>query len=191
MDSWLDIVQVVFGLGVIGVILYLYISRRRNRWHSISEDQRGMFYRDGRLLGEVRPGTYKLRIGRDFLVLVDLRPESFDRDQTAVSTLDGGTAVYSVAGKIEVRDARKAMYCGRNYYQTGVAKTISTVRRMLNDYESSDVKDHTQTVCDNIAQAVQEAVAELGMTILDLRLNHLRIVDPVSGKTERSGAGSP
>jgi hypothetical protein len=188
--SWIDLVHAVFVFGVMGVILYLYISRRRNRWHTISEYQRGMFYRDGKLLGEVAPGTYKLRIGRDFLIFVDLRPEAFDLDQTAVSTLDGGTAFYSIAGKIEVQDVRKAIYCARNYYQAALVKTISTVRRMLNDYQSSDIKNHTQTVCDTITQAVQAAVAELGMKIFDLRLNHLRIVDPVSGKTERSDTAS-
>ncbi len=91
---------------------------------------------------------------------------------------------------MRVRDVRKAIYCARNYRQAAVAKTISRVRRMLNDYESEDIRRHTETVCDDIAQAVCASVEEIGMDVLDFRLDQLQIVGAASGTTGKS-EGAP
>jgi regulator of protease activity HflC (stomatin/prohibitin superfamily) len=186
----MDLVYAIGGCGFLAWLIYLFITRARNRWHILSEYQRGIIYRYGKPFKDVGPGIHKLRIGRDYLVFIDVRPEGFNRDLTAVSTLDGRTAVYSVAGKIQVQDVRKAIYCARNYQQAALAKTISMVRRMLNDYESEDIRRHTQAVCDNITQAVQDSVGKIGMAVFDFRLNQLQIVEGPSGTTGNSGGAS-
>ena len=175
----MEIVYVLVGYGFIGLVVYLIVTRRLNRWHTISEYERGIIYRNGQAFQEVGPGTYKLRKERDFLVFVDVRPEAFDWDQSAVSTLDGHTAVYSLAGKTQIQDVRKAIYCARNCHQAALAKTIATVRRMLNEYEAGDIRNHTEPLCDNIRQRVRDAVVELGMVVTDLRLDQLRIIESV------------
>ncbi len=122
--------------------------------------------------------------------IVDIRPAAFDRDQAAVSTLDGRTALYSVAGKTQIQDVRKAIYCARNSHQAALAKTVATVRRMLNGYDSEDIRFHTQTVCDNITQAICDSMGELGMAVSDFRLNQLRILEAVSRTTRNSSGAS-
>jgi len=115
---------------------------------------------------------------------------AFDWDEAAVSTLDGCTALYSVAGKTQIQDVRKAIYCARNPHQAALAKVVATVRRMLNDYDSKDIHFHAQTVCDNIAQAICGSVGELGMAVSDFRLNQLRILEAGSRTTTNSGSAS-
>jgi hypothetical protein len=186
----MDLLYAIVGFGFLAWLIYLWVTRTRNRWHTLSEYQRGIIYRYGHPLKDVGPGIHKVRLGRDHLVVVDIRPEGFDRNLTAVSTLDGRTAVYSLAGKIQVQDVRKAIYCARNHQQAALAKTISTVRRMLNDYESEDIRRYTQTVCDNIAEAVQDSVGKIGMAVLDFRLNQLQIMEAPSGTTGTGGASA-
>jgi len=190
MELLLDVLCALVLLGFFALVIYLFVSRKLNRWHILSEHERGIIYRHGKPFQDAGPGTYKLRIGRDFLVVVDTRPVAFDRDQAAVSTLDGRTALYSVAGKTQIQDVRKAIYCARNSHQAALAKTVATVRRMLNDYGSEDIRFHTQTVCDNITQAICDSVGELGMAVSDFRLNQLRILEAVSRTTRNSSSAS-
>src|SRR5690349_14809843 len=110
----MDLLYAVIGIGFFALVIYLFVSRKLYRWHTLSEYQRGIIYRYGKPCWDVGPGTYKVRVGRDFLVIVDIRPQAFDLDQTAVSTLDGRTALYNIAGKTQIQDVRKAVYCARN-----------------------------------------------------------------------------
>src|SRR6266849_10401670 len=106
MELLLDVLCALVLLGFFALVIYLFVSRKLNRWHTLSEYERGIIYRHGKPFQDAGPGTYKLRIGRDFLVVVDTRPVAFDRDQAAVSTLDGRTALYSVAGKTRSEERR-------------------------------------------------------------------------------------
>ena len=186
----MDLLSALIGLGFIALVVYLFVSRKLYRWHTLSEYERGIIYRHGKAFQDAGPGTYKLRKGRDFLAVVDIRPVAFNLDQAAVSTLDGRTALYGVAGKIQIQDVRKAVYCARNSHDAALAKTVATVRRMLNDYGSEDIRCHTQTVCDNITHVVCDSMGEFGIAVSDFRVNQLRILEAVP-RTIRNSSAAP
>ncbi|MGE5322847.1 MAG: SPFH domain-containing protein [Actinomycetota bacterium] len=161
--------------GLIALLVYLQRLGKPSN-HTLLQYQRGIIYRLGLPFKDVGPGRHRLWVGRDYLVYVDMRPQSFTRNLAGVATRDGELAAYSLAGKFQAKNARKAINCARDHKQAAIALIASTVRRMLNDYSSEDIKSHPQEICNNIIKAVQDGADRIGMEIPELRFTQLAIL---------------
>jgi regulator of protease activity HflC (stomatin/prohibitin superfamily) len=139
---------------VVGIVIVVVLVARvvpPLQTITVYEYEQGLRYRDGRLVGPVAPGRYRLVGRRTSIVTVDTRARFVTVPGQEVLSADGVTIKTSLAAQYEVTDARAAIQEVAEYEQA-LYLTLQLALR--------------QAISTRRIEEVVEARAELGPEVL-------------------------
>jgi hypothetical protein len=168
------IVGIIVLLACIGR-LSLDLFKGRPTSSTLLEYQRAVLYRQGLPVKEVGSGRYRVWTRREKLVIVDARPIQVTFENQGVALRDGSTAVYGISGTARVQDARKAIYCARNYSQVPSFVLLCCTRLILNGLTASQLRSSKDTVVEEIISRAKPRLAAAGFELLAFRLSQLSV----------------
>ena len=114
-DSVSAIVLLVILFAFIGVLVSWANKQKGKKEITILEFQCGLKYLSGKFVGKLSPGTYKIFVPQEHIVLVDMRATPITFDRIPATTKDGVTLFVSVSAQIKVVDAATAVASSGNY----------------------------------------------------------------------------
>jgi hypothetical protein len=166
----------IFWGGLVGLVLY-FNRFGKPTYYTLLEYQSGVLFRRGLPLRDIGPGKHKIWKGTEFLVFIDKRPKPISFEQLAVGLKDGGVATYGFFATVEVSDARKAIYCARNYNHAPIAVLLRITRHMLNECDATLLSAGTDAILQRVTASAQAKMRDLGFNLVSLRFSHFSLVD--------------
>lgn len=170
----LDLWQVLFCAGMLGVIFY-FERYGRPTTVTLLPYQAGVLYRRGEPVRECGPGKHRVHSGIEVLIHLDVRPISVNYENQVVALQDGYVAGYGVSASARVRDVRKALYSARNYAHVPPAAVLRCTRKQLSMYSAHSLRAQQNAVVDEIAEQIRIRLDEAGFELLSFRLTQLVI----------------
>lgn len=168
------IIQTIVLLSLVSILL---LGRFKGRLSSFTllEYQRAVLYRRGLPVKDVGPGRYRVWIGIEKLIIVDIRPIQVSFENQNVLLRDGSTAIYGISGTARVHDSRKAIYCARNYNQMPSFVLLCSTRLVLNGLTASQLAGGKDVVVEEIINRAKPRLAAAGLELLAFRFSQLSV----------------
>jgi hypothetical protein len=185
-----NLVLAAMSITLVTVAGYVYY-RRKLRNITLLPYQRGVLFVRGVPLRDVGPGTHRIRVGREFLVFLDMRPISFQIANQPVTLQDGATAVYGISASAEVTDVRKAIYSARDYNHVPAYQIGRTARKVLSSKSSSTLTAGSTGIAAAIAEDIKPRLAAAGFALASFHLSQLAVTPPQESPSARGGLESP
>jgi regulator of protease activity HflC (stomatin/prohibitin superfamily) len=154
-------------LGVPLAVLF-YVGRS---WFSafertvVFEFQQGLKYRNGRLVGVVKPGGYWMRRNRATIVRVDMREQLVEIDRLEVVPRDNVPTRLNAAANYRVVDPVAAFTTVVDH--GGVVSTMIqlALRKAASTMTSKDLFRRTDELARHVIESTQDRQRELGISL--------------------------
>ncbi|HEY0701591.1 MAG TPA: SPFH domain-containing protein [Candidatus Acidoferrales bacterium] len=143
---------------------------------NLLEYQRGVLYRRGLPVKDLGPGRHRVWLGIEKLIIVDVRPIQVSYENQQVALRDGATAVYSFSGTACVTDARKVIYCARNYSQLPEFVFLCCSRRVMNGFSAKQLRGGNDALVAAITKCAEPRLTASGFELLTFRLNQVSVI---------------
>lgn len=131
----------------------------------VREHERGVLYRKGRLVGEVLPGRYWLRVRVDELVIIDTRRRHAVVAGQEVLTADRVPIKVSLIAEFSVADVRKAVTEVDKYHDVLYAHIQLALRQAVADRELDAALAERGELGSTIADLVRPAASTFGVAL--------------------------
>jgi SPFH domain / Band 7 family len=166
-----------------GLLFLADYSKRRSK-HTVTEYQRGAFFRKGMFVREVGAGAHKVFLGRDYIVYGDVRPISLNFERQTVGLRDGSFAQYSFFATAEVRSFRDALLSARNYAEMPYYIARREMRAAIFALNSRTVNISRQSIASALQERIRQHLESAGFALTDFRLMELHLNDSGSDPEE-------
>ena len=169
-------------------LLFLKDYTKRRSKHTVTEYQRGAFFRKGVFVREVGAGVHRLLLGRDYIVYGDVRPISFNFERQTVALRDGSFAQYSVYATAEVRSFRNALIVARNYSEMPYYIVRRELRAAIFALDSRTFSVKRQSIESEVRERVGTQLESAGFELTDFKVTdlHLSELGPDPGRHDFS-----
>lgn len=137
-SSLISIAMSVFFAGLVGVSVYLQRMSKRKKG-SILDFQKGLRFRNGKFVGLMEPGTYRIS-SNEHVVIVDMRPTAISFERLALTTQDGVSLSASASAKIQVTDPRAAVSHSKNFTQDAAVALRDALKRSVNSVAEVELR---------------------------------------------------
>jgi hypothetical protein len=168
---------VVVGLFWIGILATaLYVDHLgKPTVHTLLEHQRGLLFHRGRALPELGGGTYKLKLGVDYLVWLDMWPQPLQFERIAINTSDGCHGFLTLAGSMQVSDPKTAIFRSRHHNQAATAAVFTSIRKFASGADRAHLSGDREKLSSELFQQARKATAEFGVELTGLRISELKL----------------
>ena len=164
----------LFWIGIVATALYVD-HLGKPTVHTLMEHQRGLLFHRGKALRELGGGTYKLKLGVDYLVWVDMRPQPFQFERIAISTSDGCHGFLTLAGSMQVSDPKTAIFRSRHHNQAATAAVFTSIRKFASGTDRARLSGDREKLSSELFRQARKATAEFGVELTGLRISELNL----------------
>lgn len=163
---------------LLGLLLALCAYYFKLASFTIMPYQKGILFVRGLPARDLGPGKYWLWPKKEFLLYLDTRPIAVHVENQVVTLTDGSTAVYSISGAASVVDARKAIYCARDYKHVPGFLFLSATRRILNSKAPAALMAGREGIEKEIVDSVMPRLASAGFAMDSFNITQLSTLQP-------------
>jgi len=151
------------GLGIFLVVVVVIILS--NAVRIVTEYERGVIFRLGRLIGAKGPGLFFLIPMVDRMVKVSLRTVTFDVQPQEIMTKDNVPAKVNAVVYFRVLDPCKAIVEVENYQLATMQIAQTTLRGVLGQSELDDLLSEREKINQKLQQIIDEQTDPWGIKV--------------------------
>lgn len=140
--------------------------------------QKAVLFVRGLPARDLGPGKYWVWPRKEFLIYLDTRPVAVHVENQAVILPVGSVAVYSISAGASVVDARKAIYCARDYKHVPGFLFLSTTRRVLNSKAPDALMAGREGIEKEIIDSVTPRLSTAGFAVESFKIAQLSVHQP-------------
>lgn len=163
------------GLGVFLVVVAIIILA--NAVRILTEYERGVVFRLGRLIGVKGPGLFFLIPLVDRMVRVSLRTVTFDVQPQEIMTKDNVPAKVNAVVYFRVLDPAKAIVEVENYQLATMQIAQTTLRGVLGQSELDELLSEREKINSKMQQIVDEQTDPWGIKVSVVEIKEVELPD--------------
>jgi regulator of protease activity HflC (stomatin/prohibitin superfamily) len=155
---------VVVAIGILGIRV-------------ISQWERGVIFRFGRLLREIQPGLNWIIPVLDTIYHVDMRIRTMDVVPQEVMTKDSVPTKIDAVVYYKIFDAQKSITAVENFSYASTLMAQSKLRDVVGKYDLDTFLATKDKIGNEVLKALQAPTDEWGVTILSVEIKNIEIPD--------------
>jgi len=158
----------------LGVVFLIIIS---NTIRVVSEYERGVIFRLGRLIGAKGPGLFFLIPIVDRMVKISLRTVTFDVTPQEIITRDNVPVKVNAVVYFRVLDPCKAVVEVENYQLATMQIAQTTLRGVLGQSELDDLLSEREKINQRLQQIIDEQTDPWGIKVSIVEIKEVELPD--------------
>jgi len=159
---------------VVAVVVFIFLS---NAIKVVSEYERGVIFRLGRLVGARGPGLFFLIPMVERMVKISLRTVTFDVTPQEVMTRDNVPIKINAVVWFRVMDPNKAVVEVENYHMATMQLAQTTLRGIAGQFELDQLLSERDTVNQQLQQIIDEQTDPWGIKISIVEIKEVELPD--------------
>ena len=138
---------------------------------TVKQFQRGLEYRNGRFVGEVGPGRYRLwALGGREITVVDMREQSLQIAGQEVLTADNVPVRLNVVGRFRVTDATRAIHEVTSYHSAVYEAAQLACRQAAATRTAEEFLAQRTALSEELTAATAPRAAEFGVQVVSVAI---------------------
>ncbi len=165
MNDYLIVFYLVVAVGLL-LTAFHYAPNR----FTVRSNQRGIRFRHGQIVGEVGPGRYRLRSGRDEIVVSDTRRQQIVVSGQEILTADHAPVKVSLIGEYSIVDVVKAATVMESNEEALYARIQLATRNVISGKELEDALADRLELGEAITDRVRQSALEFGVEVHEVQV---------------------
>jgi len=163
----------MFGIGTIGIVVFMLAAILVSGLRVLNEYERGVIFRLGRLIGEKGPGIIYVIPFIDKMVRMSLRLITMDIPTQDIITRDNVSVKVNAVLYFKVLNAPKAVVQVEDYYYATSQLAQTTLRSILGEAELDDLLAHRDTINLKLQGILDKRTDSWGIKVQSVEVKHV------------------
>ncbi|MHB1456061.1 MAG: slipin family protein [Armatimonadota bacterium] len=155
------------------IALVFFLSRFRTV--IIFEYQRGLKYSNGRFVGVIGPGRYKIYIPTTVVQIIDIRPSFVTISGQEVLSSDGITLKVSLAAQYQIADPQLAINSSESYNNALYLILQMGIREIIGSSPIDDILEKRGEFGTLLAEKAASEIESLGIKLISVDLKDIML----------------